>query len=58
MSEQGHVLFQYINRPEGIDQTFGVNLKKYLAAKTPDSVNVEQAGDASNINTMTDFEKM
>jgi len=58
MSEQGHVLFRYINKPDGVDQVFGVNLKKYLAAKTPDITNVEQSGDASNTLTMSDYEKL
>lgn len=35
-----------------------MNLKKYLAAKTMENVNIEQAGDANNVNTMTDQEKM
>jgi len=58
MSDQGYVLFKYLNKKDGVDQVFGVNLKKYLAAKPPEEVNVEQAGDASNVKTMTDMEKL
>lgn len=58
VSDQGYVLFKYINKKDGVDQIFGVNLKKYLAARPPEDVNVEQAGDASNAYTMTDLEKL
>jgi hypothetical protein len=30
-SNEGHVLFKYVNAEQGVDQTFGVNLKKYFA---------------------------
>lgn len=58
MSAEGHVLFKFTNKKEGIEQTFGVNLKKYLSQKTPDNVNVEQAGDSYNDKTMTDYERL
>lgn len=58
VSDQGYVLFKFINKKEGVDQIFGVNLKKYLAAKPPEMANVEQSGDSPNYNTMTDVEKL
>jgi len=30
-TNEGHVLFKYSNQEQGLDQTFGVNLKKYLS---------------------------
>ena len=30
-SSDGHALFKYTNAEQGVDQTFGVNLKKYIA---------------------------
>jgi hypothetical protein len=41
VSDQGYVLFKFLNKKDGVDQVFGVNLKKYLSAKTPEDVNVE-----------------
>lgn len=35
-STDGHVLFKYVNADQGVDQTFGVNLKKYLAHQQED----------------------
>ena len=35
-SNEGHVLFKYTNAEQGIDQTFGVNLKKYFAHQQED----------------------
>lgn len=35
-SNDGHVLFKYANAEQGVDQTFGVNLKKYLAHQQED----------------------
>lgn len=31
MSDKGEVLFQYANKEQNLTQTFGVNLKKYIA---------------------------
>ena len=58
MSDQGYVLFKFLNKKDQVDQIFGVNLKKYLAARPPEDVNVEQSGDASNTLTMSDIEKL
>lgn len=58
MSEQGHVLFKYVNNMQELEQTFGINIQKYLSAKVMDSVNVEQSGDNYNVRTITEFEKM
>jgi len=30
-TNEGHVLFKYSNTDQGLDQTFGINLKKYLS---------------------------
>lgn len=32
-TENGEVLFQYVKKSEGIDQSFGMNVKKYNAAR-------------------------
>ena len=36
MSDKGEVLFQYINKDQNLNQTFGINLKKYLAHQVLD----------------------
>ena len=58
MSEQGHVLFRFINKQDGVDQTFGVNLKKYLGAKPSEITNVEKSGDGVDRTTLNDYEKL
>ena len=35
-SNDGHVLFKYTNAEQGVDQTFGVNIKKYIAHQQED----------------------
>ena len=57
VSEKGEVLFKYLNKAQGLDQIFGVNLKKYLAAKDAE-LSVEKAGDGANPLIMTEYEKM
>lgn len=53
-SEQGEVLFTYSHKSQGIQQTFGVNLKKYNAMQQ-----TERAIERENVekDDLTDLEK-
>lgn len=45
VSEKGEVLFQYANKDQNLTQTFGVNLKKYLAHQLLDMDHVLRDSD-------------
>ena len=52
------MLFRFINKQDGVDQTFGVNLKKYLGAKPSEVTNVEKSGDHVDASTLNEYEKL